>query len=189
MSHSPATESTSLFVGHGYDEAESIQAATSIAVPERGRSASDAVGGLWKNRPSSSEDLRRWSARPLLRRPTPNSHTKPWQKKLDLVEPGWEISPPPTPTGSPSLGGGAGEVPELYLPPGAFDARPPGQQRRLADCVETVAGGLAMLPGLLISLLLNLMLCVPFGLSFFPAEWSSLPVPRTVGISMFLFSL
>lgn len=44
------------------------------------------------------------------------------------------------------------------------------------------------LPSVLIATLLNLMICVPFGLSFFPVEWHEMPVPRALGIQMFLLT-
>jgi SulP family sulfate permease len=47
---------------------------------------------------------------------------------------------------------------------------------------------LARLPGLIIGAVMNVMLCVPFGLAFFPASWEPFPVPRAVGLQMFLFS-
>lgn len=43
-------------------------------------------------------------------------------------------------------------------------------------------------PCILIATLLNLMICVPFGLSFFPVEWHEMPVPRALGIQMFLLT-
>ncbi|TYZ61927.1 hypothetical protein PybrP1_001369 [[Pythium] brassicae (nom. inval.)] len=43
-------------------------------------------------------------------------------------------------------------------------------------------------PSVLIATLLNLMICVPFGLSFFPVEWQEMPVPRALGIQMFLLT-
>lgn len=43
-------------------------------------------------------------------------------------------------------------------------------------------------PCVLIATLLNLMICVPFGLSFFPVEWQEMPVPRALGIQMFLLT-
>uniref|UniRef100_K3XAZ1 STAS domain-containing protein n=1 Tax=Globisporangium ultimum (strain ATCC 200006 / CBS 805.95 / DAOM BR144) TaxID=431595 RepID=K3XAZ1_GLOUD len=43
-------------------------------------------------------------------------------------------------------------------------------------------------PCILIATLLNLMICVPFGLSFFPVEWQEMPVPRALGIQMFLLT-
>lgn len=43
-------------------------------------------------------------------------------------------------------------------------------------------------PCILIATLLNLMICVPFGLSFFPVEWQDMPVPRALGIQMFLLT-
>ncbi|TMW64337.1 hypothetical protein Poli38472_012959 [Pythium oligandrum] len=43
-------------------------------------------------------------------------------------------------------------------------------------------------PCVIIAIALNLMICVPFGLSFFPAEWQDLPMPRAVGIQMFLLT-
>eukprot|EP00928_Gymnodinium_smaydae_P023220 TRINITY_DN19244_c0_g1_i1.p1 TRINITY_DN19244_c0_g1~~TRINITY_DN19244_c0_g1_i1.p1 ORF type:complete len:910 (-),score=86.92 TRINITY_DN19244_c0_g1_i1:146-2821(-) len=64
--------------------------------------------------------------------------------------------------------------------------------------VETAAthdasGGFMMsvlfrMPGLLIGSMMNIMLSVPFGLAFFPAQWEPFPVPRAVGLQMFLFS-
>ncbi|OQR96717.1 Sulfate Permease (SulP) Family [Achlya hypogyna] len=44
------------------------------------------------------------------------------------------------------------------------------------------------LPSVLIAVLLNLMICIPFGLSFFPLEWESMPAPRAIGIQMFLLT-
>jgi SulP family sulfate permease len=43
-------------------------------------------------------------------------------------------------------------------------------------------------PCILIAVVLNLMICVPFGLSFFPVEWDAIPVPRALGIQMFLLT-
>lgn len=43
-------------------------------------------------------------------------------------------------------------------------------------------------PCIAIAVLLNLMICVPFGLSFFPVEWKDMPVPRAIGIQMFLLT-
>lgn len=43
-------------------------------------------------------------------------------------------------------------------------------------------------PCIVIAIALNLMICVPFGLSFFPTEWEDLPMPRAVGIQMFLLT-
>ncbi|DAZ96819.1 TPA: hypothetical protein N0F65_007080 [Lagenidium giganteum] len=44
------------------------------------------------------------------------------------------------------------------------------------------------LPCIIIAVMLNLMICVPFGLSFFPVEWQDMPVPRALGIQMFLLT-
>ena len=44
------------------------------------------------------------------------------------------------------------------------------------------------LPSIVIAIVLNLMICVPFGLSFVPAEWKEMPVPRALGIQMFLLT-
>ncbi|EQC39095.1 hypothetical protein SDRG_03303 [Saprolegnia diclina VS20] len=44
------------------------------------------------------------------------------------------------------------------------------------------------LPSVLIAVLLNLMICIPFGLSFFPLEWDEMPAPRAIGIQMFLLT-
>ena len=38
--------------------------------------------------------------------------------------------------------------------------------------------------GVCIGALLNLMLCVPFALAYFPIEWHPFPVPRAMGCSM-----
>ncbi|KAG7396206.1 hypothetical protein PHYBOEH_002647 [Phytophthora boehmeriae] len=43
-------------------------------------------------------------------------------------------------------------------------------------------------PCVIIAVLLDLMICVPFGLSFFPVEWEDMPVPRALGIQMFLLT-
>ncbi|KAF1785054.1 Cyclic nucleotide-binding-like [Phytophthora cactorum] len=43
-------------------------------------------------------------------------------------------------------------------------------------------------PCIAIAVLVNLMICVPFGLSFFPLEWQDIPVPHALGIQMFLLS-
>ena len=56
------------------------------------------------------------------------------------------------------------------------------------DEKNAVVGALLKIPPLVIGCILNLMICVPFGLSFFPPEWEPLPVPRTLGIQMFLLS-
>lgn len=39
-----------------------------------------------------------------------------------------------------------------------------------------------------IAVMYDLMFCVPFGESFFPADWDDMPVPRTLGIQMFLLT-
>ncbi|KAI9915664.1 hypothetical protein PsorP6_007893 [Peronosclerospora sorghi] len=43
-------------------------------------------------------------------------------------------------------------------------------------------------PCVVIAVVVNLMICVPFGLSFFPVEWHDMPVPHAVGIQMFLLT-
>ncbi|RMX66306.1 hypothetical protein DD238_003743 [Peronospora effusa] len=43
-------------------------------------------------------------------------------------------------------------------------------------------------PCVVIAVLVNLMICVPFGLSFFPVEWKDIPVPHALGIQMFLLT-
>ncbi|KAF0700441.1 Aste57867_9025 [Aphanomyces stellatus] len=47
---------------------------------------------------------------------------------------------------------------------------------------------LESLPSVMIAVVLNLMISIPFGLSFFPLEWTDLPAPRAVGIQMFLLT-
>lgn len=47
---------------------------------------------------------------------------------------------------------------------------------------------LSRTPGVLIGAMMNIMLCVPFGLAFFPVSWEPFPVPRAVGLQMFLWS-
>ncbi|ETV65831.1 hypothetical protein, variant [Aphanomyces astaci] len=47
---------------------------------------------------------------------------------------------------------------------------------------------LQSLPSVLIAVVLNLMISIPFGLSFFPLEWTELPAPRAIGIQMFLLT-
>ncbi|RHY28580.1 hypothetical protein DYB32_005866 [Aphanomyces invadans] len=47
---------------------------------------------------------------------------------------------------------------------------------------------LQSLPSVLIAVILNLMISIPFGLSFFPLEWTELPAPRAIGIQMFLLT-
>ena len=42
--------------------------------------------------------------------------------------------------------------------------------------------------GVCIGALLNLMLCVPFALAYFPIEWHPFPVPRAMGCSMYFLS-
>jgi len=69
----------------------------------------------------------------------------------------------------------------------SVDQSSPSSRRRNADAFSGIKDALGRFPGLMIGLLLNLMLCVPFGLSFFPLDWD-LPVPRAVGIQMWLFS-
>ncbi|CAK4100881.1 unnamed protein product [Aphanomyces euteiches] len=44
------------------------------------------------------------------------------------------------------------------------------------------------LPSVLIAVVLNLMISIPFGLSFFPLDWTELPAPRAIGIQMFLLT-
>ena len=50
--------------------------------------------------------------------------------------------------------------------------------------IQTVLEGI---PAIVIGSILNLMLCVPFGLSIFPPTWQ-LPFPRAIGVQMFLLS-
>eukprot|EP00457_Paulinella_chromatophora_P001870 gb/GEZN01001872.1/.p1 GENE.gb/GEZN01001872.1/~~gb/GEZN01001872.1/.p1 ORF type:complete len:875 (+),score=80.42 gb/GEZN01001872.1/:73-2697(+) len=68
-------------------------------------------------------------------------------------------------------------VPSLPIPFSSEAATP----NRLVRALKQV-------PSLLIAVTLNLMLCVPFGLAFFPARWTAFPVSRSVGIQMWLFS-
>ncbi|CAI5736034.1 unnamed protein product [Hyaloperonospora brassicae] len=56
-----------------------------------------------------------------------------------------------------------------------------GWKHRVLDAVQAV-------PSIAIVVLVNLMICVPFGLSFFPVEWHEMPVPRALGIQMFLLT-
>ena len=42
--------------------------------------------------------------------------------------------------------------------------------------------------GVCIGALLNLMLCVPFALAYFPIEWHPFPVPRAMGCGMYFLS-
>lgn len=44
------------------------------------------------------------------------------------------------------------------------------------------------LSSILIAQMLILMVCVPFGLSFFPSEWKEIPIPRAIGIQLFLLT-
>lgn len=60
-------------------------------------------------------------------------------------------------------------------------ARQTGWKGQAMDAVQAV-------PSIVIAVALNLMVCVPFGLSFFPVEWTDIPVPRALGIQMFLLS-
>ncbi|KAJ0411099.1 hypothetical protein ATCC90586_008074 [Pythium insidiosum] len=57
----------------------------------------------------------------------------------------------------------------------------PWWKRQARDAAQAV-------PCIVIAIALNLMICVPFGLSFFPAEWQDIPMPRAVGIQMFLLT-
>uniref|UniRef100_H3HAS3 Sulfate Permease (SulP) Family n=3 Tax=Phytophthora ramorum TaxID=164328 RepID=H3HAS3_PHYRM len=56
-----------------------------------------------------------------------------------------------------------------------------GWERGVTDVLQAT-------PCVAIAVLVNLMICVPFGLSFFPVEWDDIPVPRALGIQMFLLS-
>lgn len=58
----------------------------------------------------------------------------------------------------------------------------------IEEDVGALAELLASLPAIFIGVTLNVMLCVPFGLAFFPVTWTDFPVPRAIGIQMFLFS-
>ena len=69
-----------------------------------------------------------------------------------------------------------------------FGAVPEATAGALPVPAAGVLGSLRGLPGVLLGLILNLMLCLPFGLSFFPLDWDPFPVPRAMGIQMFLFS-
>ena len=53
---------------------------------------------------------------------------------------------------------------------------------------EMSQSALEALPGITIAILLILMVCIPFGLSFFPSEWTEMPIPPGIGIQMFLLS-
>uniref|UniRef100_A0AAV1T700 Sulfate transporter n=1 Tax=Peronospora matthiolae TaxID=2874970 RepID=A0AAV1T700_9STRA len=65
--------------------------------------------------------------------------------------------------------------------PDARDCSGFGWRRGVLDVVQAV-------PSVAIVVLVNLMICVPFGLSFFPVEWHEMPVPRALGIQMFLLT-
>ncbi|RLN89057.1 hypothetical protein BBJ28_00019329 [Nothophytophthora sp. Chile5] len=56
-----------------------------------------------------------------------------------------------------------------------------GWRRGIADALQAA-------PCIVIAVVLNLMICVPFGLSFFPVEWNDMPVPRALGIQMYLLT-
>ncbi|KAE9248787.1 hypothetical protein PF004_g3694 [Phytophthora fragariae] len=58
---------------------------------------------------------------------------------------------------------------------------PNGWERGVTDALQAA-------PCVAIAVLVNLMICVPFGLSFFPVEWTDIPVPHALGIQMFLLS-
>lgn len=47
---------------------------------------------------------------------------------------------------------------------------------------------LETIPSIFIATMLILMVCIPFGLALFPAEWEQMPLPREIGIQMFLFT-
>lgn len=51
-----------------------------------------------------------------------------------------------------------------------------------------ITRALHAVPCIVIAVLVNLMICVPFGLSFFPLEWQDMPVPHAFGIQMYLLS-
>lgn len=51
-----------------------------------------------------------------------------------------------------------------------------------------ITEALQSVPCIAIAVLVNLMICVPFGLSFFPLNWHDMPVPHALGIQMFLLS-
>ncbi|KAL8020819.1 putative cyclic nucleotide-binding domain, SLC26A/SulP transporter, rmlC-like jelly roll [Plasmopara halstedii] len=53
---------------------------------------------------------------------------------------------------------------------------------------SSITGAIHAVPPIVIAVLVNLMICVPFGLSFFPLEWQDIPVPHAFGIQMFLLS-
>lgn len=64
----------------------------------------------------------------------------------------------------------------------------PGRDDPVGGWERTVTDVLQAAPCVVIAVLLDLMICVPFGLSFFPVEWQDMPVPRALGIQMFLLT-
>mmetsp|Transcript_19546 Transcript_19546/g.60249 ORF Transcript_19546/g.60249 Transcript_19546/m.60249 type:complete len:796 (-) Transcript_19546:24-2411(-) len=56
------------------------------------------------------------------------------------------------------------------------------------DEASTVTSVAQRAAGVLVSALLNVMLCVPFAMNFFPIEWEPFPLPRAVGCSMYFLS-
>ena len=53
---------------------------------------------------------------------------------------------------------------------------------------EVIKEMIYAIPSILIASMLILMVCIPFGLSMFPTEWTDIPTPRSIGIQIFLFT-
>eukprot|EP00930_Biecheleria_cincta_P058101 TRINITY_DN43950_c0_g1_i1.p1 TRINITY_DN43950_c0_g1~~TRINITY_DN43950_c0_g1_i1.p1 ORF type:complete len:821 (+),score=101.91 TRINITY_DN43950_c0_g1_i1:79-2541(+) len=68
--------------------------------------------------------------------------------------------------------------------PESFVALETGDKKPKTVCIDS----LARMPGVMIGLVMNIMLSVPFGLAFFPQSWEPFPAPRAVGLQMFLLS-
>ncbi|KAG3023004.1 hypothetical protein JG687_00001394 [Phytophthora cactorum] len=86
------------------------------------------------------------------------------------------------------------ESPRCYSPYGTtrLSVESWGSHRDASDPLNGwehgVMEALHATPCIAIAVLVNLMICVPFGLSFFPLEWQDIPVPHALGIQMFLLS-
>ncbi|GAB9467146.1 Sulfate permease [Globisporangium polare] len=92
-----------------------------------------------------------------------------------------ELLPTTNANAAPSPGGRSQRSWSRLSGYGAITSSSPLWKRRVQEAVQAA-------PCVLIATLLNLMICVPFGLSFFPVEWQEMPVPRALGIQMFLLT-
>ncbi|CAH0478338.1 unnamed protein product [Peronospora belbahrii] len=82
--------------------------------------------------------------------------------------------------------------PPCYLPYGTAQSSTESFHRDvrhpLSNWKQSIKDVLHAAPCVVIAVLVNLMICVPFGLSFFPVEWTDIPVPHALGIQMFLLT-